>query len=84
MRGDTIDNYIGHEAEWVALCAFDCIEFTKDKKFTEADAPNLIDSVWEFCEENCKEAGTIAPSKDEVNILLIEMIKKWNTQRCLD
>ena len=84
MHSDTIYQYLGRETEWVALCGFDCIEVGSDEEFTEADAPALIESVWEFCEENCNEAGTIIPSKDETIHLLTEMIRKWNAERQFD
>lgn len=60
MFSDTIYQYIGREAEWVALCGFYAVE-SSSEIFEKGDAADLIESVWEFCVEGCKEADVAIP-----------------------
>lgn len=79
MNDDTIYHYLGREAEWVALCGFHHVE-SGDDQFTEDDASDLINFVWEFCEESCKAANTSIPQKQEAVARLAAMIVAWNAE----
>jgi hypothetical protein len=85
MNGDTdtIYDYIGREAEWVALCGFNSVE-SSSEIFTEGDAADLVEFVWEFCEESCKAANVPIPPKHEAVARLAAMIVTWNAEHRSD
>jgi hypothetical protein len=80
MNDDTIYDYVGREAQWVALCGFYRVETDRSEDFTEADAPAVIDSVWDVCQQMCKEANVAVPPKHEAIAHLARMITAWNAQ----
>lgn len=59
---DTIDRFKGREAKWAALCAFDGIEMS-DEPFLPEHALELIESVWDFVTQICKENGIQIPNR---------------------
>ena len=56
MFDDGIENYKGREAEWAALCAFDCIR-NSNQTYQTGETPAWIESVWEFVWQTCEEKG---------------------------
>jgi hypothetical protein len=83
MNDDTVYNYLGKEAEWVALCGFQAVE-SGGEAFSESDAAELIEFVWEFCEESCKAANARIPQKEEAIERLAAMIGSWNAEQKSD
>lgn len=83
MNDDTIYQYLGREAEWVALCGFHHVE-SGDDLYTEDDAADLIEFVWDFCEESCKAANAPIPPKHEAVARLAVMIVTWNAEHRSD
>ena len=51
MLNDTVQSYLGREAEWAALCAIDGIEATETPP-DPTDASDMINDVWEFVVAN--------------------------------
>lgn len=83
MNDDTIYNFLGREAEWVALCGFYSVE-SSGETFKESDAAGLIEAVWEFCEESCKAVSTRVLQKQEAVERLSAMISNWNAEQKSD
>jgi hypothetical protein len=80
MEDDTVENYLGREAEWAALCAFDGLEASES--FPDpSEAKALMKNVWEFVSASCEEAGQTTPDPEEAAKFLAELIAKQQTSR---
>ena len=73
--GDGIDEYVGREAEWAALCATDCVR-DGDMPLSKAKADDLVANVWEFVEINCEEEGIQIPDRAIVISLVQEILEE--------
>lgn len=79
MRDDTVDNFLGREAQWAMLCAWDGIEAAGPPNPIPSEAETYVDAVWEFVEFSCSEAGQPVPDRAEVMNAIMDALSAHST-----